>query len=92
LPASPAYGVYISQLIRYNEKLYQVVEENGINIGRFKTMQFLNNQDVYSLQKKSLMIQKGAIRIHKWRKDRQHNSQKKQDKRTKSDLQNIHTV
>jgi hypothetical protein len=30
-----------------------------MNIDRFKTMQFLNNQDVYSLQKKSLIIQKG---------------------------------
>ena len=32
----------------------------------------------------------GVIRIRKW-KDRQHNSQKKRDKRTNNDLQSIHT-
>ena len=32
---------------------------------------------------------KGIIRIHK-SKDRQHNGQKKKDKRTNNDLQNIH--
>jgi len=31
---------------------------------------------------------KGVIRIHKSKKDRQHNGQKKKDKRTNSDLQN----
>ena len=37
------------------EKLYQVVQV-GINIGCFKIMQFLNHQNAYSLQKKSLKI------------------------------------
>ena len=32
---------------------------------------------------------KGVIRIHKSKKDRQHNGQKEMDKRTKNDLQNI---
>ena len=32
----------------------------------------------------------GAIRIRKLKKDRQHNGQKKKDKRTNNDLQNIH--
>jgi hypothetical protein len=32
---------------------------------------------------------KGAIRIHKSKKERQHNGQKKKDKRTNIDLQNI---
>jgi DNA-binding Xre family transcriptional regulator len=40
--------------------LYQIVQVNGINIGRFKIMQFLNNPDAYSLQK-SLMIPKGQL-------------------------------
>ena len=40
---------------------------------------------------KSLKIQKGTIRIRKSKKDRQHNGQKKKDKRTNNDLQNIHT-
>jgi hypothetical protein len=31
----------------------------------------------------------GVIRIRKSKKDRQHNSQKKKDKRTNNDLQNI---
>jgi hypothetical protein len=33
---------------------------------------------------------KGAIRIHKSKKNRQHNGQKKKYKRTNNDLQNIH--
>jgi hypothetical protein len=32
---------------------------------------------------------KGVIRIRKSKKNRQHNSQKKKDKRTNNDLQNI---
>ena len=32
---------------------------------------------------------KGVIRIHKSRKDKQHNGQKKKDKKTNNDLQNI---
>jgi hypothetical protein len=32
---------------------------------------------------------KGLIRIRKSKKDRQHNGQKKKDKRTNNDLQNI---
>ena len=33
---------------------------------------------------------KGVIRIRKLKKDRQHNDQKKKDKRTNNDLENIH--
>jgi len=33
---------------------------------------------------------KGEIRIRKSMKNRQHNGQKKKDKRTNNDLQNIH--
>jgi len=33
---------------------------------------------------------KEVIRIHKWKKDRQHNGQTKRNKRTNNDLQNIH--
>jgi len=33
---------------------------------------------------------KGVIKIRKSKKDRQHNGQKKKDKRTKNDLQNVH--
>jgi hypothetical protein len=33
---------------------------------------------------------KGAIRICIWKKNRQHNDQKKKYKRTNNDLQNIH--
>ena len=33
---------------------------------------------------------KGVIRISKSKKDRQHNDQKKKDKRTYNDIQNIH--
>jgi hypothetical protein len=35
---------------------------------------------------------KGAIRIRLWKKNRQHNDQKKKDKRTNNDLQNIQIV
>jgi hypothetical protein len=34
--------------------------------------------------------QREVIRIHKSKKDRQHNDQKKKDKGTNNDLQNIH--
>ena len=40
--------------------------------------------------KKSWRHQREVIRIRKSRKDRQHNGQKKKDKRTNNDLQNIH--
>jgi hypothetical protein len=33
---------------------------------------------------------KGVVRIHQSKKDRQHNGQKKKNKRTNNDLQNIH--
>jgi hypothetical protein len=33
---------------------------------------------------------KGVIRVHKSKKDGQHNGQKKKDKRTNNDLQEIH--
>jgi len=33
---------------------------------------------------------KGVIRIRKWKKNRQHNGQKKKDKGTNNDLQTIH--
>ena len=33
---------------------------------------------------------KGVIRIRKLKKDRQHNEQKKKEKKTNNDLQNIH--
>jgi len=33
---------------------------------------------------------KGVVRIRKSKKNRQHNGQKKKDKRTNNDLQNIH--
>jgi hypothetical protein len=33
---------------------------------------------------------KGVIRIHKSKKNRQHNGQKKKDKMTNNDQQNIH--
>ena len=41
------------------------------------------------MYKKSLKIPKGVIRFCK-SKDRQYNGQKKKDKRTNNDLQNIH--
>jgi len=40
--------------------------------------------------KRNLKIPKGVIRIRKSKKDKQHNGQKKKDKRTNTDLQNIH--
>jgi hypothetical protein len=40
--------------------------------------------------KKSLKIPKGVIRIRISKKNRQHNGQKKKDKRTNINLQNIH--
>ena len=39
--------------------------------------------------KKSLQIPKGVIRIHKLKKDRQHNGQKKKYRRTNNDQQGI---
>ena len=39
---------------------------------------------------KSLQIPKGGNQIRESRKNRQHNGQKKKDKRTNNNLQNIH--
>jgi hypothetical protein len=40
--------------------------------------------------KRNLKIPKGIIRIRKSKKDKQYNGQKKKDKMTNTDLQNIH--
>jgi uncharacterized protein (UPF0333 family) len=40
-------------------------------------------------QKKDVEDTKGVIKISKLKKDRQHNGQKKKDKRTNNNLQNI---
>ena len=42
------------------------------------------------MDKKSLKIPKGAIKIRKSKKNTQHSGQKKKYKRTNDDLQNIH--
>jgi hypothetical protein len=50
-----------------------------------------NSFDMEQLDfKKSLKIPKGVIRIRISKKNRQHNGQKKKDKRTNINLQNIH--
>ena len=36
---------------------------------------------------RSLKIQKGVIKIRKWKTDRQHNGQRKKDRRTNNELQ-----
>ena len=41
------------------------------------------------LYKNSLKISKEVIRIRRWKKNRQHNDQKKKYKTTNNDLQNI---
>jgi len=44
----------------------------------------------YSVVQKEFEDTKEVIRIRKSKKDRQHNGQKKKDKRTNNDLQNMH--
>jgi len=44
----------------------------------------------YSVVQKEFEDTKEVIRIRKLKKDRQHNGQKKKDKRTNNDLQNMH--
>jgi len=43
-----------------------------------------------SILEEELEDTKGVIRIRKSKKGRQHNGQKKKDKRTNNDVQNIH--
>jgi len=45
----------------------------------------------FNERKKSLKIPKGAVRIRISKKNRQHNGQKKEYKRTNNDQQNTHT-
>ena len=47
-----------------------------------------DRQSSYELLNKEFEDTKGEIRIRKSKKDRQHNGQKKTDKRTNNDLQN----
>ena len=54
-------------------------------IANFTVSCFIKKDDT---DKKSLKIPKPIIRIRKSKKDRQHNSQKKNDKLTNNDLQN----
>jgi hypothetical protein len=50
---------------------------------------FLHNYLIVLLKQKEFDDTNGVIRIRTSKKDRQHNSQKKKDKRTNNDLQNI---
>jgi hypothetical protein len=45
--------------------------------------------EIFQLYQEEFEDTKGVIRIRKSKKDRQHNGQKKKDKRTNNDLQNI---
>ena len=59
----------------------KLVLNNGVEI---------NRQCMVSLIQEDFENTKGVIRIRKSTKNRQRNVQKKQDKRTNNDLQNIH--
>ena len=50
---------------------------------------FLHNYLIVLLKQKEFDDINGVMRIHTSKKDRQHNSQKKSDKRTNNDIQNI---
>ena len=60
----------------------------SLEIHVFLIVRSLYRSELY-IRKKSEDT-KGVIRIRKSKKDRQHNCQKKKDKRTNNDLQNIH--
>ena len=60
----------------------------NLEIHVFLIVRSLYRSELY-IRKKSEDT-KGVIRIRKSKKDRQHNCQKKKDKRTNNDLQNIH--
>ena len=55
-----------------------------LNIYRYQQYNHKYNKKI-----KEFEDTKGVIKIRKSKKDRQHNSQKKKDKRTNNDLQNI---
>ena len=76
-----------------------MITTNGTYPQSFVTQTFRNAKQVKvaKLSKIShILIQeeiedtKGVIRIRKAKKEKQHNGQKKKDKRTNNDLQNIH--
>ena len=76
-----------------------MITTNGTYPQSFVTQTFRNAKQVKvaKLSKIShILIQeeiedtKGVIRIRKSKKEKQHNGQKKKDKRTNNDLQNIH--
>jgi hypothetical protein len=48
----------------------------------------VTNNTIYTVFQKEFEDTTGVIRIRKSKKDRQHNGQKKKDKRTNNDLQN----
>jgi hypothetical protein len=85
IPAAPVYGVYISWLIRYPRACgsHQDFLDRGLLLTRKLSTQWF-------LLVKVFEDTKGVIRIRKSKKNRQHNGQKKKDKRTNNDLQNIH--
>jgi hypothetical protein len=51
---------------------------------------FSEKKSEWYYERKDWRYQRGVIRIRKLKKDKQHNGQKKKDKRTNNDLQNIH--
>ena len=67
---------------------YVVIEGNAFELIDKCTMHIHHKTD--KLQDK-FEDTKGVIRIHKSKKGRQHNDQKKKDKGTNNDLQNIRT-
>jgi hypothetical protein len=60
------------------------------NINKIKNKQVVIFKTLLFFMKEEFEDTKGVIRIRKSKNNRQHNGQKKKDKRTNNDLQNIH--
>jgi hypothetical protein len=84
---------YFNQWFAFQEIYFAYVRKITVSAGKTPNTNENPNGMQYSDTKKNpeeFEDTKVVIRIRQWKKNRQHNDQKKKDKRTNNDLQNIH--
>ena len=79
-----------TKIIKIYAPIQKIEKPNNLKLFRSKKQEALEGIAKSQLRLDEFEYTKGVIRVCKSKKDRQHNDQRKKDKRTDTDLQNIH--
>jgi hypothetical protein len=79
-----------TQIIKIYAPIQKIEKPNNLKFFRSKKQEALEGITKSQLRLEEFEDTKGVIRVRKSKKNRQHNEQKKRDKRTNNDLQDIH--